>query len=87
MVSDRGDPCLTRTIGAAIKNSVCFHTMADYSASTMVAYWGELVYSAFEAVKRMGVTGRENLERAIVVIAADITFSHGTPSANSLIGC
>src|SRR5438094_6139678 len=48
-------------------------------APAVLAAWGELVRGTLEAVERMGKPRRDNLERLVVVVPADLAGRHGCP--------
>jgi hypothetical protein len=67
---------LPSTVGAAKEGSLGLHTVADDLAAAMLAYRGQLVDGAFEAVEGMRLAGRDDLEGEIVVVSAYFTSSH-----------
>jgi hypothetical protein len=42
----------------------------------VLADWRHSVNRAFKAVKRVPLTGRDNFEALVVIVAANFTFSH-----------
>jgi hypothetical protein len=52
------------------------YAVPDNAAAAVRASWGEPLYRAFEAVENMALPGDSDLESLIVVISADLTFSH-----------
>jgi hypothetical protein len=71
---------LPRTVGATVERALRLDPVADDFAAAMLAQRSELVNGALEAVERMGLSGGDDLEGAIVVVATDLTPSHGPSS-------
>jgi hypothetical protein len=71
------DPFLSRAVGTAVKGSLGLDTMANDLALAVLAHWGKLVNRTLKAVERMGVAGSDDLKGQIVIVAADLTSSHG----------
>jgi hypothetical protein len=67
-------------MGATIEGALCLYPVANDLAPAMLAHRGQFVNRALEAVERVGVTGSDHLEGQVVVISANFTSSHGTPS-------
>ena len=55
MIRYSGDTSLPGTVGTAEKGSLRLHAVTQNLAATVVAYRGELVSGALEAVERMGL--------------------------------
>jgi hypothetical protein len=63
-------------VSAAKERAIGFDAVAHDLATAMLADRSQLVNGALEAVERMGVSGSNDLEREIVVVATDLTSSH-----------
>ena len=68
--------CLTSAIGAAEDFPRRFHTVADDSAAAVRAGRSHFVDRAFETVECMAFATAGDLERFVVVVAADFTLRH-----------
>jgi hypothetical protein len=68
-----GGPC---AVDAAEDLTFLLHPVSNYAATTMRTSWREPLYRAFEAVKNMGLSFESDFESFVVVISADLTFSH-----------
>src|SRR5690242_13909486 len=64
---------------ATIERAVRLDSVADDLALAVLAHRRELVNGALEAVEGMGLSRRDDLERQIVVVAADLALGHGAP--------
>jgi hypothetical protein len=71
-------PLLSCAVGTAVERSLGLDTVANDPALAVLAHRSELVNRTLEAVERMGVAGSDDLERQIVIVAADLTASHET---------
>src|SRR6266550_2051366 len=71
-------PLLSRAVGTTVERSLGLYTVANDLALAVLAHRGELVNCTLKAVERMGVAGSDDLEGQIVIVAADLTSSHGT---------
>jgi hypothetical protein len=52
------------------------HAVSNYAAATMRTSRREPLYRAFETVKNMGLSFEGDFESFVVVISADLAFSH-----------
>jgi hypothetical protein len=66
----------SRAVCAAVVVALGLDSMADDLASAVLAYRGQSVNGAFEAIKRVSLTRQPNLERLVVVITADFALCH-----------
>ena len=69
-------------VGAAVHQAAGFVAMADDAATAMLAFRSELVDGALKAIKDVGIAGRHNLERKILVISANFALCHLSPPFN-----
>jgi hypothetical protein len=76
VVDDRRNATLPGAVGAAIKRALGFDAVPYDLAATVLTNGSQLVYGALEAVEGMGAAGRHHLKRPVVVVAADLAFSH-----------
>jgi hypothetical protein len=67
---------LPGAVGTAVKCSLRFDTVPNDFAFAVLANRSELVDRALEAVERMGLAGRDYLERQVIIVAAHFTSSH-----------
>jgi len=79
VVGDGHDALLAGAVGTAVERSLGLYTVANDPALAVLAHRSELVNRALEAVERMGVAGSDDLEGQIVIVAADLTSSQGSP--------
>src|SRR5258708_29719705 len=66
-------------MSAAEKPTTNLHTMADYSALTMLANGRNRLNGTLEAVKRVPCPGGDQLESLVVFITANFAFRHLAP--------
>ena len=76
MIFNVFDPGLPRTIRAAIKRALRLDPMPDDLAAAVVAHGREFVNRALEAVEGVMRARRNHFKRQIIVVAANLTFSH-----------
>jgi hypothetical protein len=76
MISQLGWPSSASTVDAAEDLAFLFHSMSNDAAATVRASRREPLYRAFEAVENVTLPGKNNFESLVVVISADLTFSH-----------
>ncbi len=55
----------------------CLDPVANDFASAMAAFWSQGVNSALEAIKVVRYSCYYDFQRLIVIIPADLAFSHG----------
>jgi len=65
-------------MGATINLTTGLNAMTDHGALAVRTTRRHCVNCTFEAVECHGLSGLRDLERLVVVVAADITNSHGT---------
>jgi hypothetical protein len=76
-VIDRaGDARRLRAVRATEERPPGFDAVADDVAPAVIADRRELVDGTLKAVEHMSLTGRDYLEREMVVVSADFTLSH-----------
>jgi hypothetical protein len=63
-------------VDAAEDLTFLLHPMPNNAAATVRAGRGEPLYCAFKAVKNMALPGDSDFESLVVVISADLAFSH-----------
>ena len=80
IVDDRLRAHLMRAVRATEECSIGIDAVADDLAATMAANRRELLDRAFEAVKGVARSRGHDLEGEVVVVTADFTFRHKTPS-------
>jgi len=61
---------------AAINLVTSFDAVTDYLAIAVGTGRRQHVNRAFEAVKGLPLSGRDNLKRLVVIVPANIAFSH-----------
>jgi hypothetical protein len=66
-----------RTAGAAEHLAVGLDAVTDNAAIAMVAMRRERMDGAFKRIERHGLSGGHDLERLVIVIAANIAFHEG----------
>jgi hypothetical protein len=66
----------TRAMNAAEDLSVGFNAVPDNPAIAMRANRGECVDRALEAVERVVLAGDHNFKRLVIVVFANLAFSH-----------
>ena len=76
MILDFTNSRLPGTVGAAIKSVIGLDAVSDDLAAAVIADRRKLVNCTLETVKGMSRAGRHNLERQIIIVAADFTFRH-----------
>jgi hypothetical protein len=64
-------------MGAAEERAFGLHPVAYDFATAVFTGRGKPVDGAFEAVEGIGVSGGDDLEGEVVVVAADLALSHG----------
>ncbi|MBC7878851.1 MAG: hypothetical protein H7Y59_16895 [Anaerolineales bacterium] len=62
---------LTGTMGTAVENTVCFHAVANDTASTMSTLWCNGMNGTFKTIEYMGFTIQSHFKIFIVLIAAN----------------
>jgi hypothetical protein len=63
-------------MGAAEERALGLHPVAYDLAAAVFAGWGKFVDGALETVESIGVSGGDDLEGEVVVVAADLALSH-----------
>jgi hypothetical protein len=76
VISDCFNALLPRAIRTAIERPLRLDPMPDDLAAAMIADRREFVNRAFEAVEGVTRAGGDHLKRQIVVVAANLAFSH-----------
>jgi hypothetical protein len=76
VISHRGHARLSRTVGATVEGAIGLDPVAHDLAAAVLTDGSEVVDGALKAVEGMGMSAGHDLERAIVVVAADLTASH-----------
>src|SRR5205807_9549091 len=66
-------------MGAAIHPAASLDAMPDDRAMAMRAAWGHRVDRAFETVEAHRAAAGRDLERLVVVVAANVAFGHLRP--------
>jgi hypothetical protein len=72
-----GGALLFCAMGAAVDNVVLLDAVPDNPASAMRTGRSEFLYSALEAVERVGLPCHRDVEGLVVVVSAKVTSSHG----------
>src|SRR5918994_4947861 len=70
------DAALPSAVGTAEERALSLDPVTDKFAPAVIANRSQLVDGTLEAIERMGVTGGNDLEGEIVIVAADFTSSH-----------
>jgi hypothetical protein len=68
-------------MGAAVERVVRLDTVTDHLATAVGADGRQLVDGALEAVEDVALTGRDDLEGEVVLVAADLASRHGSASS------
>jgi hypothetical protein len=76
VISQFGRSSDTRAVDATEDLTFLLDPMPDNAAATVRAGRGESLYRAFKAVKNMALPFDNDLESLVVVISADLAFSH-----------
>jgi hypothetical protein len=76
VISQLGRSSDTRAVDAAEDLTFLLDPMPDNAAATVRAGRGEPLYGAFKAVKNMAFSFDNDFESLVVVISADLAFSH-----------
>jgi hypothetical protein len=76
VISQLGRSSGARAVHAAEDLTFLLHPMPNNAAATVWAGRGEPLYCAFKAVKNMALPGDGDFESVVVVISADLAFSH-----------
>jgi len=76
VVSQLGRSGGARTMDAAEDLTFLLHPMADDPAATVRTSWREPLNRAFEAIENMALPDDRDFKRPVVVISANLTFSH-----------
>lgn len=76
MISQLGRSSGARAVDATEDLTFLLHPMPDNTAATVRAGRGEPLYCTFKAVKNMALPGDSDFESLVVVISADLAFSH-----------
>jgi hypothetical protein len=76
VISQFGRSGDTRAVDATEYLTFLLDPMPDNAAATVRAGRGEPLYRAFKAVKNMALPFDNDLESLVVVISADLAFSH-----------
>jgi hypothetical protein len=76
MVSELGRSSDARAVDAAEDLAFLLHAVSNYATTTMGTSRREPLDRAFEAVKNMALSVDRDFESSVVVISADLTFSH-----------
>jgi hypothetical protein len=63
-------------MGATVIIRICFYTMADNFAATMIATWGKFMNSAFKAIKVIGVFTHFDFNELVILIATQVACCH-----------
>jgi hypothetical protein len=70
------DAFLVRAMGATIVGSAGFYAVSQDFAPAVLAFRGQSVNRAFEAIKIMGDSIANNLERFVVLVSAHFAVFH-----------
>ena len=73
---NRGDTFFVRTMGTTKEIASRFDAMANYPATTVIAFRRERVDRTLEAVKVVGDAIRHDFQRLIVFVTTDFTLMH-----------
>jgi hypothetical protein len=77
-IGDAFHSCVFGAMGATINLTTSLNAMTDHCALAVRTTRRHCVNCTFEAVECHGLSGLRDLERLVVVVAADITNSHET---------
>src|SRR6186997_428505 len=76
VINSRRDSTLPCAVSTTEERSLRFDPMSHDLAATVLADRRQFVDGALKAVERVGLPGRDHLERHVIVVPAHLTSSH-----------